>query len=146
MSAESTSVLDRVVSAERRELWQRSWKRFTSRPMSVVGLGIIIAIVLLAVFAPVVAPYPEHAGKFTDFSNTLQPPSVDHPLGTDHVGRDVLSRILFGYRLSLMLVAVVLGFGVPVGVLLGLVAGYYGGWTETIIMRATDTALALPPL
>ena len=146
MSAESASVLDRVVSAERRELWQRSWKRFTSRPMSIVGLGIIIAIVLLAVFAPVVAPYPEHAGKFTDFSNTLQPPSVDHPLGTDHVGRDVLSRILFGYRLSLMLVAVVLGFGVPVGVLLGLVAGYYGGWTETIIMRATDTALALPPL
>ncbi|RDZ62522.1 D-ala-D-ala transporter subunit [Haloferax sp. Atlit-12N] len=146
MSAESAGVLDRVVSAERRELWQRSWKRFTSRPMSVVGLGIIIAIILLAVFAPVVAPYPEHAGKFTDFSNTLQPPSLDHPLGTDHVGRDVLSRILFGYRLSLMLVAVVLGFGVPVGVLLGLVAGYYGGWTETIIMRATDTALALPPL
>ncbi|ELZ96318.1 ABC transporter permease [Haloferax sulfurifontis] len=146
MSAEPASVLDRVVSAERRELWQRSWKRFTSRPMSVIGLGIIVAIVLLAVFAPVVAPYPEHAGKFTDFSNTLQPPSVDHPLGTDHVGRDVLSRILFGYRLSLMLVGVVLGFGVPVGVLLGLVAGYYGGWTETIIMRATDTALALPPL
>ncbi|ELZ64037.1 ABC transporter permease [Haloferax sp. Atlit-10N] len=146
MSAESAGVLDRFVSAERRELWQRSWKRFTSRPMSVIGLGIIIAIILLAVFAPVVAPYPEHAGKFTDFSNTLQPPSLDHPLGTDHVGRDVLSRILFGYRLSLMLVGVVLGFGVPVGVLLGLVAGYYGGWVETIIMRATDTALALPPL
>ncbi|KTG12214.1 ABC transporter permease [Haloferax profundi] len=146
MSTESATGFSRFVSEERRELWQRSWKRFSSRPMSVIGLGIIIAVILLAVFAPVIAPYPEHAGKFTDFSNTLQSPSLDHPLGTDHVGRDVLSRILFGYRLSLMLVGVVLGFGVPVGVLLGLVAGYYGGWAETIIMRATDTALALPPL
>ncbi|WP_442904992.1 ABC transporter permease [Haladaptatus sp. CMSO5] len=146
MSTESVTVINRFVSEERRELWSRSWKRFTSRPMSVIGLGIILTVVLLAVFAPVVAPYPAHAGKFTDFQNTLQSPSLEHPMGTDHVGRDVLTRVLFGYRLSLMLVGVVLGFGVPVGIMLGLVAGYYGGWTETIIMRATDTALALPPL
>jgi peptide/nickel transport system permease protein len=114
--------------------------------MSVAGLAIIVLVILVAVFAPLVAPYPAHAGKFTDFGNALQPPSLDHPLGTDQVGRDVLSRILFGYRLSLLLVTVVLGFGVPVGVVLGLVAGYYGGLVETVIMRATDTALALPPL
>lgn len=140
------SVLDGVVSEQRRELWARAWKRFISRPMSVVGLLIIVAVLLSAIFAPVLAPYPEHAGKFTDFGNALQPPGSEYLLGTDHVGRDILSRILFGYRLSLMMVAVVLGFGVPVGVILGLVAGYYGGWTETIIMRTTDTALALPPL
>jgi len=140
------SILDAIVSEQRRELWGRAWKRFRSRPMSVVGLAIIVAVVVAAILAPVIAPYPEHAGKFTDFGNALQPPSSDHLLGTDHVGRDILSRILFGYRLSLQLVAVVLGFGVPVGVTLGLVAGYYGGWTETIIMRITDTALALPPL
>ena len=146
MSTKSGTIIDSIASEQRRELWRRSWKRFVSRPMSVVGLAIIIAVVLAAVFAPVIAPHPQHAGKFTDFANTLQPPSLEYPLGTDHVGRGVLSRILFGYRLSLTMVAVVLGFGVPVGVLLGLVAGYYGGWTETIIMRATDTALALPPL
>lgn len=146
MSVERGSILDSVVSEKRRELWKRSWRRFTSRPMSVAGLAIIVLVILVAVFAPLVAPYPAHAGKFTDFGNALQPPSLDHPLGTDQVGRDVLSRILFGYRLSLLLVTVVLGFGVPVGVVLGLVAGYYGGLVETVIMRATDTALALPPL
>jgi peptide/nickel transport system permease protein len=114
--------------------------------MSVVGLGIIIVVVVSAILAPYLAPYPQHAGKFTDFANALQGPSLTHPLGTDHIGRDILSRILFGYRLSLMMITVVLGFGVPVGIVLGLVAGYYGGWTETVIMRLTDTALALPPL
>jgi peptide/nickel transport system permease protein len=146
MSTETTAIVNRFVSEQRRELWLRSWKRFVSRPMSVVGLVIIITVVLLAVLAPVVAPYPGHAGKFTDFGNALKPPSLTHPLGTDHVGRDILSRILFGYRLSLTMVGVVLGFGVPAGVLLGIVAGYYGDWIETIIMRVTDTALALPPL
>lgn len=151
MSTETTrpeagSMLDGVISPQRRELWARSWKRFISRPMSVVGLAIVVLVVLSALFAPVIAPFPEHAGKFTDFGNAVQAPSLEHPLGTDHVGRDILSRILFGYRLSLTMVGVVLGFGVPVGVVLGLVAGYYGGWTETVIMRATDTALALPPL
>lgn len=146
MSTQSGRLFDSIVSEQRRELWSRAWKRFVSRPMSVVGLAIIVVVVFSAILAPVIAPYPQHAGKFTDFGNTLQSPSLEHPLGTDHVGRDILSRILFGYRLSLMMVAVVLGFGVPVGVLLGLVAGYYGGWTETIIMRTTDTALALPPL
>lgn len=140
------AALDRLVPAERRELWYRSWRRFISRPMSVTGLTIVVLVVVLAVLAPYIAPYPAHAGKFTDFANALESPSVAHPLGTDHVGRDVLSRILFGYRLSLLLVVVVLGFGVPTGVLAGLVAGYYGGWTETVIMRLTDTALALPPL
>lgn len=146
MSTRSGDLLDGVVSEQRRELWSRAWKRFISRPMSVVGLAIIILVIVSAILAPVVAPHPEHAGKFTDFGNALQSPSLEHPLGTDHVGRDVLSRILFGYRLSLTMVAAVLGFGVPVGVMLGLIAGYYGGWTETIIMRVTDTALALPPL
>jgi peptide/nickel transport system permease protein len=146
MSTSRFSFLDQIVSEQRRELWARAWKRFRSRPMSVIGLAIIITVVLAALLAPVLAPYPEHAGKYTDFATALESPSLEHPMGTDHVGRDILTRVLFGYRISLMLVGVVLGFGVPTGVLLGLVAGYYGGWTETVIMRITDTALALPPL
>ena len=146
MSTSRSNFLDQIVSEQRRELWARAWKRFRSRPMSVIGLAIIIVVILAALLAPILAPYPEHAGKYTDFASALESPSLEHPMGTDHVGRDILSRVLFGYRISLMLVGVVLGFGVPTGVLLGLVAGYYGGWTETVIMRITDTALALPPL
>lgn len=143
---EPSNVLDRLAPPARRESWLRSWRRFRSRPMSVAGLAIVLGVIFLAVFAPWVAPYPEQAGTYTDFGNALQSPSLAHPFGTDEVGRDVFTRVLFGYRLSLMLVAVVLGIGVPVGVLLGLAAGYYGGWTETVIMRVTDMFLALPPL
>jgi peptide/nickel transport system permease protein len=114
--------------------------------MSVIGLIIVVTITIAAVFAPYIAPYPEHAGTFTDFANAFQQPSLEHPLGTDDVGRDILTRVLFGYRIALTLVAVVLGLGVPVGVTLGLTAGYAGGWIDTIIMRVTDTFLALPPL
>lgn len=145
MSTE-TSRLDQFVSPARRELWYRSYQRFTNQPMSVIGLIIVVTITIAAVFAPYIAPYPEHAGSFTDFANAFQQPSLEHPLGTDDVGRDILTRILFGYRIALTLVAVVLGLGVPVGVTLGLTAGYAGGWIDTIIMRVTDTFLALPPL
>ncbi len=106
----------------------------------------VALVVVLALTAPYIAPYPEHAGTFTDFANQLQSPGLDHLFGTDQNGRDVFTRTLFGFRLSLLLVVVVLGFGVPVGVTLGLVAGYYGGWVESVIMRLTDTFLALPPL
>lgn len=145
MSTE-TSRLDQLVSPARRELWYRSYQRFTNQPMSVIGLIIVVTITIAAVFAPYIAPYPEHAGSFTDFANAFQQPSLEHPLGTDDVGRDILTRVLFGYRIALTLVAVVLGLGVPVGVTLGLTAGYAGGWVDTIIMRVTDTFLALPPL
>ncbi|EMA28444.1 ABC transporter permease [Haloarcula japonica] len=141
-----TSRLDGIVSPARRELWYRSYRRFANQPMSVVGLVIVVAIALAAVFAPYIAPYPEQVGSFTDFANAYQPPSLTHPFGTDSAGRDILTRVMFGYRIALLLVAVVLGLGVPVGVMLGLVAGYAGGWVDTIIMRVTDTFLALPPL
>ncbi|GAA4020093.1 ABC transporter permease [Deinococcus rubellus] len=109
-------------------------------------MGIVAVIVLMALLAPVITPYPQHAGAFVDFANASKPPSAQHWLGTDVVGRDLLTRIIFGYRTSLLLVVVVLSIGIPVGVLLGLVAGYYGGWIEAVIMRVTDIFLALPPL
>jgi len=145
MSTE-TSRIDQFISPARRELWYRSYRRFANQPMSVIGLLIVVTITIAAVFAPYIAPYPEHAGSFTDFANAFQQPSLEHPLGTDDVGRDILTRILFGYRIALTLVVVVLGLGVPVGVTLGLTAGYAGGWIDTVIMRVTDTFLALPPL
>ena len=131
----------------RRENWGRAWYKFSHNPLSVIGLATVLLIVLLAIFAPFVTPYPEHAGPFTDFANAKQPPSLAHLFGTDVVGRDVFTRTIFGFRFSLSMGLVVLSLVVPPGVLLGLVAGYYHGtWLDTVIMRITDIFLAVPPL
>lgn len=131
---------------ERGRAARRAWYRFRRNPAAIVGLTMVATVVALALFAPWIAPFPEHAGSFVDFRNRHQPPSLDHLFGTDNVGRDVLSRVVHGYRISLLLVVFVLGLSVPFGVLLGLLAGYYGGWVETVIMRLTDIFLAIPAL
>jgi len=125
----------------------RNWYKFSRNPMSIAGLCTVLLVVFLAVFAPLVAPYPEHAGKFVDFANASLPPCRRYLFGTDVIGRDILSRIFFGFRFSLMMGAVVLTLVVPPGVTLGLIAGYnQGTWIETVIMRVTDIFLAVPPL
>lgn len=126
---------------------QRYWYRFSRNPLSVVGLVIFLLIILFALFAPLVAPYPEHARSFVDFRSANQPPSLKHLFGTDRVGRDIFSRTLFGYRFSFLLAVIVLGISVPFGVCVGLIAGYYKGtWIDTLLMRITDVFLAVPPL
>jgi peptide/nickel transport system permease protein len=124
----------------------RSWFRFSKNPLSVTGLVIIGVIVLLAVLAPLVTPYPKHAGSFINFAEASQAPSWKYLFGTDTIGRDILTRVIFGFRISLALGVVVLALAVPVGVVLGLLAGYFGGWLENVIMRVTDVFLAVPPL
>jgi peptide/nickel transport system permease protein len=132
----------------RRENLGRAWYKFSRNSLSIVGGITVLIIVLLAIFAPFVTPYPEHALKpFADFPNASQPPSLQHLFGTDEIGRDIFSRTIFGYRFSLTIGILVLVLVVPPGVLLGLLAGYYQGtWIDTIIMRITDIFLAVPPL
>jgi len=125
--------------------WQ-NWYRFSRNPTAVMGAVIVLICVALALLAPLITPYPEHAGSFVDFRNRHQPPSWDHWFGTDNVGRDNFTRAVFGLRVSLGLAFVVLIIAVPFGTVMGLLAGYYGGWTEIVIMRMTDIALAIPPL
>ena len=124
----------------------RAWYKFSRNPLSVVGLLIVATIVAITIAAPVVAPHPEAAGKFIDIVGRNQAPSLEHWFGTDNLGRDVLSRVIFGYRISLMLGVVVLLIAVPLGVGLGLIAGYFGGSWELVIMRITDIFLAVPSL
>jgi peptide/nickel transport system permease protein len=125
----------------------RNWYKFSHNPMSIVGLCTVSLVIFLAVFAPWVAPYPEHASAFVDFANASLAPCLRYPFGTDVVGRDILSRIFFGFRFSLTMGAVVLALVVPPGVTLGLIAGYnQGTWLDTVIMRITDIFLAVPPL
>ena len=133
--------------SKRMENLGRNWYKFSRNPMSIVGLCTVLLVIFLAVFAPLVAPYPEHAGKFVDFANASTPPCQRYLFGTDVIGRDILSRIFFGFRFSLTMGVVVLSLVVPPGVTLGLIAGYsQGTWVETVIMRVTDIFLAVPPL
>ena len=116
------------------------------RPLSIAGVVLIAIVVLSAVFADFIAPFPDHRGTVVDFTNFNQPPDLQNLMGTDLVGRDLFSRILYAYRLSLILGAVVLALAVPVGVTVGLAAGYLGGWMRFVLMRTTDVFLSIPPL
>jgi peptide/nickel transport system permease protein len=139
--------LEKLRRQSRRESLGRAWYKFSRNPLSIVGGATVLLVALLAIFAPFVAPYPQHAKPFTDFAHASLPPSWQHLFGTDEIGRDILSRVFFGYRFSLSMGVVVLSLVVPPGVLLGLVAGYYQGtWIDTVIMRITDIFLAVPPL
>lgn len=115
-------------------------------PLSVLGLILVGIVVLAAVFADYVAPFPEHKGAVVDFLNFNKAPEWPYVFGTDLVGRDIFSRILFAYRISLTLGVVVLALAVPVGVTVGLIAGYVGGKVEFVLMRLTDVFLSIPPL
>lgn len=129
------------------ENFRRRWYQFTRNRLSIVGLGIVIIIILLAIFAPLVAPFPEQAGPYTDFAHAGEPPSREHLFGLDLIGRDVLSRIIFALRPALFMGIVVLIIVVPFGVFLGLIAGYaHGTWVETVVMRITDIFIAVPAL
>ena len=124
----------------------QNWYRFSRNPTAMIGLVIVVVCVLAAIFAPYITPFPDHVGAVTNFRGRHLPPSAVNWFGTDNVGRDVFTRVIFGLRISLLLAVVVLGIAIPVGTILGMAAGYFGGWTEIVIMRVTDIALAIPPL
>ena len=133
--------------SKRWENIRRNWYKFSRNSLSIIGLVVVCIIVFVAIFAPYISPHPESAGKFINFYEASQSPSLVHLCGTDVFGRDVLTRIFFGYRFSLMMGIVVLSLVVPVGVVLGLIAGYYrDSWLDTVIMRITDIFVAVPPL
>jgi peptide/nickel transport system permease protein len=118
----------------------------TRNPLSLLGLILVTIIVLAAVFADFITPFPDHVGAVVDFTNFNQPPHWPNIFGTDLVGRDLFTRVVYAYRISLILAAVVLIIAVPIGVAIGLAAGYLGGWTEYALMRITDIFLSIPPL
>lgn len=131
----------------RRENWGRAWYKFSRNPLSLIGLGSVVLVILAAIFAPYITPYPAHVKPFTDFANASTPPNATYWFGTDEIGRDIFSRVIFGYRFSLLIGIVVLSIVVPIGVLTGLIAGYFQHtWIDTLIMRVTDIFLAVPPL
>ena len=131
---------------KRKEGLARSWVRFRKNPLSMAGLIFLALITLVALLAPWIAPYPQDASLGVHFDKALSAPSREHLFGTDEAGRDIFSRLLFGARLSLMLAVIVLGISFSIGVPLGIIAGYYGGAVDEIIMRVTDVFSSIPAL
>jgi peptide/nickel transport system permease protein len=117
-----------------------------SSPLITTGGAIALLIVLVALVAPLLAPFPGDAGSATNPVAALQAPSLHHLFGTDQVGRDVFSRVLYGARVSPLIALLVLVIACVVGVPLGVVAGYFGGVADDVIMRVTDIFLAFPSL
>ncbi|MDE0520410.1 MAG: ABC transporter permease [Boseongicola sp.] len=115
-------------------------------PLSLLGAVLVAAVVLSAVLADYIAPFPEHRGAVVDFVHFNQGPTARNVMGTDLVGRDLFSRILYAFRISLILGVVVLAIAPPIGTLVGLFAGYLGGRAEFVLMRLTDVFLSIPPL
>lgn len=112
-------------------------------PLAVVGLVIIIGLLIVAAFAPVLAPYSPIE---SNLGARLLAPSADHWMGTDELGRDIFSRIIHGARITLMIVLLVAVISAPVGLLVGTVAGYFGGWVDRVLMGLTDVFLSMPKL
>lgn len=117
-----------------------------NNPLTAFGLVIILALLITAIFAPVLAPFPDQGRGLSNLDERLEPPTFKHPLGTDSLGRDILSRIIYGARISLKAALIVVMFSISVGVPLGLVAGYFGGKIDDVIMRLADMVLAFPSL
>jgi len=139
------SVGDRPQHARFRE-YSLMWQAFRRDPLAVISLVVILVFILGALFAPVLTPYPGQGRGDPNILEKFQPPGRVHPLGTDYLGRDVLARILFGGRSSLSVGFLVVLVAGAIGIPLGAIAGYYGGWLDDVIMRITDMFLAFPPL
>jgi peptide/nickel transport system permease protein len=117
-----------------------------ANPLLVAGAAGSVLILAVAVLAPLIAPFPADAGAATHPFAVLGPPSAQHWFGTDDVGRDIFSRVIYGARISPLVAVVVLLIACVIGLPLGLLAGYFGGWLDEAIMRITDIFLAFPPL
>jgi len=128
------------------EHFRRGFYRFRRNGLSMLGLGILLAVLVIAFVAPAIVPYPEDATGTTHIIERFKSPNAKHFFGTDKVGRDVFSRVLMGTGLALQVGIVIIALAATIGVTLGAVAGYYGRWVDEIIMRITDIFLTVPAL
>ena len=122
-------------------LFHLFWHRFKKNRLAVFGGIIVLLLFTIAVFAPFVAPYNPDA---INVKHVLEAPSFSHPFGTDDLGRDIFSRVIYGSRISLAVGFVAVGIATIIGIIFGALSGYYGGWLDTIIMRFVDIMLSIP--
>jgi peptide/nickel transport system permease protein len=120
-----------------------TWRRLRRHKTAMVGSAVLLVLILASAAAPVLTTYEPEKQRLVD---ALMTPSLTHPLGTDHLGRDILARILYGGRLSLLIGFLAIGLGLAIGVPLGAISGYYSGWIDMIVQRITDILLSFPSI
>ena len=133
--------MEGIVKRKKKSRLGEIWHRLRKNKAAVASLYVLIFVVLVAVFASVLAPYKY---DLQDFSNSFAGPSKEHLLGCDKLGRDVLSRIIYGSQQSLQLGIIAVAISAVVGIIIGAIAGYYGGWTDNLIMRGLDIYQSIP--
>jgi peptide/nickel transport system permease protein len=143
MTTEATLPAGIKETTRRVSEFRRFMRVFLNRKIVMIGLAIIVIFIISAIFAPVIAPYNPNE---QNVMNSLRQPGGAHLLGTDALGRDILSRVIYGSRTSLLIGITVVAVSAVVGMGLGLIAGYFGGWAYTIIMRVIDALMAFPML
>jgi len=146
---ENTAVMNKkgFLSPSTRENIRIYRYKFTRNKLSVFGLVLVCVSIFFAIFAKVIVPHPESIGSFVDYANASLPPSAKYWFGSDQMGRDVFSRVIYSFRGALVMSIVVLAISVPIGTILGLIAGYYhGSFIDSIIMRISDVFLSVPSL
>lgn len=140
--------MSKEITAKKKDIiespWRISFKRLKKNKLAMTGLIILLIIVLLCVFGPLFSPYKEITD--VDVVNAKQAPSFEHWLGTDSSGRDILTRLMYGGRISLLVGVVTTALEIIIGSFLGCVAGYYGGAVDTVIMRIVDVFLSVPAM
>jgi ABC-type dipeptide/oligopeptide/nickel transport system permease subunit len=129
---------------KRRSEWSRAWRRFKRYRPGIAGAILILLLVFMALFAPLLAPY--HPENYVVTSRLGESPSWEHPLGFDYLGRDVLSRIIYGTRVALLVGLLSSAIAIIIGVTVGAIAGYFGGWVDSVLSRVVDTLMAFPLL
>jgi peptide/nickel transport system permease protein len=136
------TLADGLVVREHESMTRLVWRRFRRHPGAVAGAVILSVIILASIFA-FLSPYNPNE---SDIKSRLEPPSLQHPFGTDALGRDLLTRCLYGGRISLFVGLMVMVITLVIGIPIGMIAGYFGGWIDDILMRIIDAFLSLPSL
>lgn len=147
MTPSSPARLDQPLDkpfSQTRNPWREALRRMLRSPATQFGALIVVVLIGSAIFAPLVSPYSPINGNIN--TSYVKPPSIEHLFGTDDVGRDILSRIIYGARISLSIALSAQALGLAIGVTLGLLTGFYGGWLDNIVMRIVDIVMAFPLL
>jgi len=127
-------------------LWREAWERLRRNPGAIVGFALVVLFVVIALLAPVIAPYGPREQGLAEGALRVAPPSSEHWFGLDQLGRDQFSRVVYGARYSLLIGVVSVAVGLSIGLVLGAIAGYLGGVVDSVIMRLMDVMLSIPGL
>ncbi len=133
--------MTRVKRPKKKSRIMETWRRLRKNKIAMVSLAVLILVILVAVFAPYIAPY---SYEVADMSNALSGPTKEHWLGTDRLGRDVLSRLIYGAQQSLQMGVISVGISAVIGIFIGSIAGYFGGWVDNLLMRLLDIYQSIP--